>query len=266
MVQVEQLGIKNLEALALDFYGVLADSRGMHTQARMEVFNEYAQETGDERYTTIPEQFHEEAHLHGQNSVEIIGWVLYKAGIVRSPKDHDQAMPLVERKQDRFAELIKGGGLPAMLGAKDFVHDFFRRYSLDPAMPQTREVDLLIVAPAYRWEIIPFLKTHNLEHYFLPQNIITREDTYKKQKSYPELFRVAFDDRLGIPRKNGLAVEDSPKGIRSARRAGVKVVAIATTHSEEELNALSGYQAPNLVVPNFRQLEQVLGFVAAKKK
>ncbi len=53
-------------------------------------------------------------------------------------------------------------------------------------------------------------------------------------KPDPEIYQLAAR-HLGLPPENCIAFEDATVGIRSAKGAGMKVVAITTTHQKEEL-------------------------------
>jgi beta-phosphoglucomutase-like phosphatase (HAD superfamily) len=53
-----------------------------------------------------------------------------------------------------------------------------------------------------------------------------------RAKPEPDLFLYAAT-QLGAPPERCLVIEDSPRGIEAAHRAGMKVIGLATTHPEE---------------------------------
>lgn len=53
-----------------------------------------------------------------------------------------------------------------------------------------------------------------------------------RAKPEPDLFLYAAS-QLGAPPDRCLVIEDSPRGIEAAHRAGMKVIGLATTHSKE---------------------------------
>ena len=55
-----------------------------------------------------------------------------------------------------------------------------------------------------------------------------------RAKPAPDLFLYAAA-QLGAPPERCLVIEDSPRGIEAARRAGIPVIALATTHEKEML-------------------------------
>ncbi len=68
-----------------------------------------------------------------------------------------------------------------------------------------------------------------------PDVLVTSEDV-TVGKPDPEPFLHAAD-ALGVPGRDCLVVEDSPAGIRAARGAGMRVLAVATTFPVEALRA-----------------------------
>lgn len=75
------------------------------------------------------------------------------------------------------------------------------------------------------------LEKTKLESYF---QVIIDATMVEKGKPDPEVFLKAAD-KLKIPANNCVVIEDSIHGIKAAKRAGMKVVAIATTLSANEI-------------------------------
>jgi mannitol-1-/sugar-/sorbitol-6-phosphatase len=67
----------------------------------------------------------------------------------------------------------------------------------------------------------------------VPRIMVTAEDV-ANGKPDPEPYLVAAN-RLGIPAEQCVVVEDSPAGIAAARAAGMRSIAIASTHARVEL-------------------------------
>jgi len=57
----------------------------------------------------------------------------------------------------------------------------------------------------------------------------------KKGKPDPEIY-LKVASLLNVPTKNCLVFEDAVVGIKSAKAAGMKVIAVATTEPKEELS------------------------------
>lgn len=66
-------------------------------------------------------------------------------------------------------------------------------------------------------------------------------------KPHPEVFLLAAA-RLGVGPESALVIEDAVYGVQAARRAGMKVIAVANSHAVTEL------AAADLVTPNLRSV------------
>jgi mannitol-1-/sugar-/sorbitol-6-phosphatase len=66
-----------------------------------------------------------------------------------------------------------------------------------------------------------------------PPVLVTAEDV-QRGKPDPEAYLLAAR-RLGVRPEQCVVIEDAPAGIQAARAAGMKVIAVATTHSPETL-------------------------------
>jgi mannitol-1-/sugar-/sorbitol-6-phosphatase len=69
----------------------------------------------------------------------------------------------------------------------------------------------------------------------VPRIMVTAEDVVNG-KPDPEPYLLAAT-RLGLPAEQCIVVEDSPAGIAAARAAGMRSVAVASTHERDELEA-----------------------------
>lgn len=85
-----------------------------------------------------------------------------------------------------------------------------------------------------------------LRHYF--QNIID-EHGVTKGKPDPEIYLKSAEG-VGIAPERCLVFEDAISGIKAAQNAGMGVIALATTHRPEELQALN----PTAIITDFRDL------------
>jgi len=67
-----------------------------------------------------------------------------------------------------------------------------------------------------------------------PQHIVTAEDV-PEGKPNPRCYQLGKEKLGGVGGSKALVIEDAPAGIRAGRAAGLKVLAVATTHGLEEL-------------------------------
>ena len=90
------------------------------------------------------------------------------------------------------------------------------------------------------------------------QSIVTSDDV-PKPKPDPATYAKAVDG-LGVPPQNCLAIDDSPNGVASAKKAGMKVLGITAIHDASSLQEadchLSSLEAlnPNDLISIFENL------------
>ncbi len=82
--------------------------------------------------------------------------------------------------------------------------------------------------------------------------VITANDV-KKQKPDPEIFISAIE-RAGVEPSQTLVLEDTVSGVKAAKAAGAKCIAVTTTYSAEELK-LAG---ADHVTTDFSEFEELL--------
>jgi len=69
----------------------------------------------------------------------------------------------------------------------------------------------------------------------LPERFVTADDV-ESGKPHPEAY-LKGAEILGASPEACVVIEDAPAGVQSAKAAGMRVVAVATTHREEDLQA-----------------------------
>lgn len=72
----------------------------------------------------------------------------------------------------------------------------------------------------------------------VPEIMVTAEDV-EDGKPAPEPYLLGAK-RMGLPPDRCVVVEDAPAGIQSARAAGMRVIAVATTHKKQDLVDVEG--------------------------
>lgn len=78
---------------------------------------------------------------------------------------------------------------------------------------------------------------------------IVTGDQVERGKPHPEAFLLAASE-LNLHPSECVVFEDSFSGVEAALRAGCKCVALATTHTEDELESVS----PDLIIATFREI------------
>lgn len=100
-------------------------------------------------------------------------------------------------------------------------------------------LELLGVLPEGAWTVVTSgsrsLASGRMRHVGLPlpKRFVTADDV-ENGKPHPEAY-LRGAEILGVSPEACVVIEDAPAGVRSAKTAGMRVVAVATTHREEQL-------------------------------
>lgn len=177
--------------------------------------------------------------------------LLKNRGILTGDVDptHPLILELVALKDEAYGKLLPLYGR-AVEGADSFVRDFSAHHSIDSYNA--------IASTATLRDIKTFLGMTDLTVLFPDERII---DVAKvsQPKPDPEAFNSAFL-ALGLPesaRGKVVAFEDDPRGIASAREAGLFVCGITTRYSREFLENLDS--APHLVADSYAEFRKHFG-------
>jgi beta-phosphoglucomutase family hydrolase len=191
-------------AVLWDMDGVIVDSGPYHFQAWKLTFKECGI-TFDE--TDFQRTF-------GRRNDSII---LDMMGPGVSP---EQAEAIADTKEQRYRALVKQKSINALPGALEWI-----RALHEQNVPQA------IVSSAPPENITTILMV--LEATDLFQVLISGEKV-ERGKPDPESFLLAAA-KLGLSAKQCIVIEDAPAGIEAARRAGMRCLAVTTSHPAEHL-------------------------------
>jgi HAD superfamily hydrolase (TIGR01509 family) len=182
-----------IEAVVFDLDGVLVDSEHVWDAARKEL--------AAERGRPWPEQASRD--MMGMSSLE---WSRYMHDVVGLPEPPEEISAKVVR---RLVEIYQRE-LPLMDGAVEAVERLAERWPLGLASSSNRELIDLV------------LELSDLARYFLAT--VSSEEVLRG-KPAPDVYLEAAR-RLGVSPARCAAIEDSENGIRSAKAAGIRVLAI----------------------------------------
>ncbi len=149
--------------------------------------------------------------LHGQPSRQSLHRLLPDASLEEI--DH-------WAKKIESLEVEDTDGIILLPGARELFEDLDRR-----------EIEWFIVTSCTRELGTARAKSVGLS---LPPKSIFFDDV-EKGKPHPDPYLLGLE-RLGISANNALVIEDAPAGIKSGKAAGIKVVAMVTTHERESLH------------------------------
>lgn len=149
--------------------------------------------------------------LHGQPSRQSLHRLLPDASLEEI--DH-------WAKKIESLEVEDTDGIILLPGARELFEELDRR-----------EIEWFIVTSCTRELGTARAKSVGLS---LPPKSIFFDDV-EKGKPHPDPYLLGLE-RLGISANNALVIEDAPAGIKSGKAAGIKVVAMVTTHERESLH------------------------------
>jgi beta-phosphoglucomutase family hydrolase len=147
-------------------------------------------------------------------------WIIEK--IHRWATDPAEVARLTERKEALYREIVAQSDIAPLPGAAAWLDRL-----------HGAGVPCAIASSTHRLNIEAVLDRIGLEHAF--REIVSAEDV-EHGKPNPEVFAKA-SERLKISPDRCVVFEDAHVGIEAARAAGMKVVALATTHPVEQLAA-----------------------------
>jgi beta-phosphoglucomutase len=198
-----------LRAVIFDFNGIIVDDEPIH-------FKLFQRVLGEEGITLTKEAYYERYLGFDDRGA-------FNAGFQDSARSLGPAklQELIERKAVYYQEAIRNH-VSIFPGVKTLVAD------LSAAFP------LAVASGALRHEIETILNTAGLLNHF--RAIVSAEDV-KRGKPEPEIFLKALA-ALNVLKPNGdtiqagdcVVIEDSKEGIRGARRAGMKCMAVTNSH------------------------------------
>ena len=186
-----------IEAVVFDLDGVLLDSEQVWDEVRAELVKERGG------------RWHEQAQteMMGMSSVE---WSRYMHDELDLPEPPEEISAEVVRRLDE----VYRKRLPLIDGAREAVERLAARWPLGLASSSNREVIDLV------------LDLSGLARFF---RVTVSSEEVPRGKPAPDVYLEAARS-LGVPPERCAAVEDSHNGIRSAKAAGMRVIAIPNQH------------------------------------
>ncbi len=193
-------------AVIFDFDGVIADSEAQHFRAFQQVLAE--------RGWALSQADYYDRYL-GYSDRDLFELVARERGEPLSAGDLEQ---LIASKGRAYAGLISAGAVLCP-GADDVIRRLAKKFPLG------------IASAAFAREIVEVLQSTNLLSCF--QKIVGAEDVAQSKPSPAPYLEAAR--RLGVSPEACVAIEDSPWGLESARRAGMRTIGVTHTYPAERL-------------------------------
>jgi HAD superfamily hydrolase (TIGR01509 family) len=186
-----------IEAVVFDLDGLLLDTEQVWDEVREGLVRERGGRWHDRA----------QADMMGMSSTEWSRYLHEELGLAEPPEELNRIV--VERMEDRYRQQ-----LPLVDGAAGSVRRLAGRWPLGLASSSNRPLidlalELMGVAELFRATV--------------------SSEEVDRGKPAPDVYLEAAR-RLGVSPENAIAVEDSASGIRSAKAAGMGVVAIPNAH------------------------------------
>ncbi len=192
------------KAVLFDMDGVIVDSEPLHVAAFQATLKRYGHDLSEEQY---------KQHFAGRT--DEAGFKQYFDFI-----SENVDLPIImDEKARAYLELAAYQLIPYP-GAVEFIRDL-----------AARNVPLALVTGSLRAEAEITFKTFDIAQYFTA--VIAAEDITQSKPS-PEGYLKA-GAALNVDPKDCIVVEDAPSGVKAARAAGMRCLAVTTTHTEGEL-------------------------------
>lgn len=204
--------MSTLQALIFDFDGIIANTEPLHFAGLRQTLSEIGIELSEAEYY---------ADYLGYDDR---GCFIAALTANQRPIDPPIVEQLMERKAVAYLESVKHHQV-IFPGIPEFVRDAARDYPL------------AIASGALRHEIEYILEEAGLRKEFLH---ITSAEDVTKGKPDPQPFLVTWkalqQRNASLTTPSCLVIEDSLPGIRGAKAAGMKVLAVTNTHTVQDLH------------------------------
>jgi beta-phosphoglucomutase len=192
-------------AVIFDMDGVLADTGPIHYQSWVKIAKEIGKRFSIELFKST----------FGKQSIPII------RNLVGNYIDEDLVRTWADLKEKYYREMVKNNivPLPGVLRLLEELKLLKFKLAVGSSGPP-ENVNLL-------------LNSLEIAHYF--NTVITASDV-KIGKPAPDVFLIA-SEKLKVMPYNCIVIEDAPVGIEAAKNAGMKCIALETTHPAKKLLA-----------------------------
>ena len=196
-----------ISSIIFDFDGVIVDSERLHWAAFNQVLN---QPVSWEDYIET---------LIGFDDRDAFKHLLPTLG-------KNELDALIKQKAAAFQELLADGGAAALPGAVDLIKHL------------SGQLPIAICSGALREDIVPIIGKLGVADAF--DTIVTADDTHIS-KPDPAPYSKAWNQLAGrfnlqaSDIAHGVAIEDTPAGIASAKGAGLKVLAVTNSYDRSYL-------------------------------
>ncbi len=195
-----------IDAVVFDLDGVIVDSEQVWDDVRAELVREAG----------IPFPPEATRAMMGMSSREWSRYLVEEVGLPGTPEQANAAV--VERMLQRYADRP-----PFIRGAVDAVRRIGERRPVGVASSSNRELIDVVLDAAGLASLV---------------RVAVSSEEVARGKPSPDVYLEAAR-RLGVAAERSAAIEDSHNGIRSAKAAGMRVIAIPNLHFPPDADSLA---------------------------
>lgn len=209
-------------AVIFDMDGVIADNLKYHKRAWQAFFKRHG--------LKLTDKFFDEK-MNGRTNQEILE-TIFKRKLTRAEITAD-----IKEKEELYRKIYRPlvKPVPGIVNFLKLLNSLDIKIALATAAPETN-VNFILNGTKTR-------------KFFAHLNIVDAENV-RRGKPNPEIFLKAAH-KLKTPPRQCIVFEDAPLGIMAAKRAGMKVVGVATTYRAAKLHKYKS----DLIIKNFNSLK-----------
>ncbi|MEM4348475.1 MAG: HAD family phosphatase [Candidatus Anstonellaceae archaeon] len=223
-----------IKAVIFDLDGVVVDSEKAHLKSFNQFLSQFGIKISQERWRK---------YYTGIGSVKIFEDICKRHRLKQDIKK------LVQKRAKIYYGYIKKYGLPAIRGFKEF-HSFLEKH----------KIKMIVASGGHRQHIKASLASIGLAR----MKFVGLEDVVHP-KPNPEIFLLAAKKLKVIPQEC-LVIEDSLSGIKAAKAAGMRVIALSTTLPSAQLKGKADAVFKDFRSKSLRKLILLLaGLVYSKR-
>lgn len=192
------------KAAIFDLDGTLIDNNSYHRQTWEKYLEKIGKRISEEEFN---------ANMNGRTNADAIKYIFGKK------ISEEEAIKYTLEKEALYREIYQPFIKP-ISGLIDFLQ-----------ILKSKNIPRAIATSGIQPNIDFLFENIPIKKYF---KVVVNSSHIKQGKPHPEIYLKAAS-LLNVQPKNCLVFEDAVVGIRSARAAGMKVIAVATTQPKEEL-------------------------------
>lgn len=228
-ITTELLNRFNAKAVIFDLDGTLIDNNKYHLQTWKEYLKKIGKEISEEEYN---------AKVNGRTNKDVIQYIYDRQ------MDEEESLRYTLEKEAMYREIYKPHIQP-VTGLISFLDALY-----------CKNISMAIATSGIQPNIDFMFEQIPIKKYF---KTVVNSAHIKKGKPDPEIYTKTAS-LLGIASENCLVFEDAVVGINSAKAAGMKVIAIATTHPKDELSGA------DLIIDDYHFENLGINFASHKEK